>query len=478
MSSKRIYVPFVLLVLLFISPPPLNAAFERGGGLGNGARPLGMGGAYVSVADDLSAVYWNPAGLYQQRRVEIYGMYGNLYNNKRQNLFLTLALPHPADFCFAVSADNKIPDGDSDFWEGSYIFTFALPVVGDQLSAGLNLKYLRGLEKASEISASGIGTDFGLLYKIRPKKQRFFHGVNIGLAIADLSTSLRYSNGREEPVKRHLTFGAAYFFDRRTLLALDFAFTDSMELRSGDRQHVRGGLESWFLQERIGLRGGYTSFFSQAGQISAGLSYRSTDWQLDYAFLGHSGELGNSHRLAFAYSFSEVGVEKAVPIKVTKELLARIEAQTDNPPQDLTAYSSNKRIFLEWEEREGGVGYNLFMRRVGNKEYKLLNTNKVVKDNFYNLVGAPNGVSFDIYVVALLDKQGKSSKPSKVVQTAAKPIKAKAKSLYVRALRFYQQSKLNQALVEATKAQQIDPKNYEINTLLRRIRSDKIILNQ
>ncbi len=478
MSVKHIYGLFVLSVLLLVPLPPLNAAFERGGGLGNGARPLGMGGAYVSIADDLSAVYWNPAGLYQQRRIEVYGMYGNLYNNKRQNLFLTLALPHPADFCFAVSADNKIPDGDSDFWEGSYIFTFALPVVGDQLSAGLNLKYLRGSEKVSGISASGIGTDFGLLYKIRPKKRRFFHGVNIGLAIADLSTSLRYSTGREEEVKRHLTFGAAYFFDRRTLLALDFAFTDSVELQAGDRQHVRGGLESWFLQERVGLRGGYTSFFSQRGQISTGLSYRSADWQLDYAFLGSNGELGNSHRLAFAYSFSEVSLEQVVPVEVTKELLARIEAQADNPPQALAAYSSNKRIFLEWEEREGGVGYNLFMRRAGNKEYKLLNTNKVVKDNFYNLVGAPNGVSFDIYVVALLNKQGKSSKPSEVVRTAAKPINARAKSLYVKALRFYQRQKLNDALVEATKAQQIDPKNYEINTLLKRIRSDKMILNQ
>ena len=28
-----------------------------------GARAMGMGGAYVSVANDPSAMYWNPAGL-------------------------------------------------------------------------------------------------------------------------------------------------------------------------------------------------------------------------------------------------------------------------------------------------------------------------------------------------------------------------------------------------------------------------------
>ncbi len=30
---------------------------------GAGARALGMGGAYVAVADDATAAYWNPAGL-------------------------------------------------------------------------------------------------------------------------------------------------------------------------------------------------------------------------------------------------------------------------------------------------------------------------------------------------------------------------------------------------------------------------------
>ncbi len=32
-------------------------------GIGIGARAIGMGGAFVSIADDASAVFWNPAGL-------------------------------------------------------------------------------------------------------------------------------------------------------------------------------------------------------------------------------------------------------------------------------------------------------------------------------------------------------------------------------------------------------------------------------
>ena len=38
-----------------------------------GARASGLGGAYIAVADDYTASYWNPAGLAQIRRIELYG---------------------------------------------------------------------------------------------------------------------------------------------------------------------------------------------------------------------------------------------------------------------------------------------------------------------------------------------------------------------------------------------------------------------
>jgi len=38
-----------------------------------GSRAAGMGGAFTSVADDFTALYWNPAGLSQIRQFEFYG---------------------------------------------------------------------------------------------------------------------------------------------------------------------------------------------------------------------------------------------------------------------------------------------------------------------------------------------------------------------------------------------------------------------
>src|SRR4029453_2854832 len=50
---------FALSVLVSIWPA--SAAAQTFGGIG--VRAEGMGGAFVAVADDASAVYWNPAGI-------------------------------------------------------------------------------------------------------------------------------------------------------------------------------------------------------------------------------------------------------------------------------------------------------------------------------------------------------------------------------------------------------------------------------
>ena len=41
--------------------------------LGLGARAMGMGGAHIAVAEDFSALWWNPAGLARIRRIELSG---------------------------------------------------------------------------------------------------------------------------------------------------------------------------------------------------------------------------------------------------------------------------------------------------------------------------------------------------------------------------------------------------------------------
>ena len=44
-----------------------------GNTFGLGARTMGMGGAFLAVADDYTTLYWNPAGLAQIRKFELFG---------------------------------------------------------------------------------------------------------------------------------------------------------------------------------------------------------------------------------------------------------------------------------------------------------------------------------------------------------------------------------------------------------------------
>ncbi len=76
LHSQRLGRPFFVVLLLWLlsfSPSATRAQVERftfedfvpatNVGFGAGARALGMGGAFIAIADDATAASWNPAGL-------------------------------------------------------------------------------------------------------------------------------------------------------------------------------------------------------------------------------------------------------------------------------------------------------------------------------------------------------------------------------------------------------------------------------
>ena len=71
-SNKSMILSLLMLPLLLTqSSLAQEEIFFLGEELGVGTRAMAMGGAYVGVADDYSAIYWNPAGLAQLRRGEL-----------------------------------------------------------------------------------------------------------------------------------------------------------------------------------------------------------------------------------------------------------------------------------------------------------------------------------------------------------------------------------------------------------------------
>lgn len=83
----------VALLPLSVSAQSVTEVMEYGyGGQGYGARALAMGQAFVPIADDYSALYWNPAGLGQISKGNFYiEASGSQFQNGAsfQNQFLT-----------------------------------------------------------------------------------------------------------------------------------------------------------------------------------------------------------------------------------------------------------------------------------------------------------------------------------------------------------------------------------------------------
>lgn len=69
--NKILAMSVVALLIVASGSVAQEEIFFLGEELGVGARAMGMGGAYVGVADDYSAMYWNPAGLGQINRMEV-----------------------------------------------------------------------------------------------------------------------------------------------------------------------------------------------------------------------------------------------------------------------------------------------------------------------------------------------------------------------------------------------------------------------
>lgn len=109
---------------------------------GFGARALGMGGAYSAVADDYSAVYWNPAGLAQMRKMEYWlGVKHDKFNNDINYL---------GNSSTASNSTTKI---------SSIGFVFPVPTYRGSLVFALGYQRIKGFEYANNFKGiSSLGT--------------------------------------------------------------------------------------------------------------------------------------------------------------------------------------------------------------------------------------------------------------------------------------------------------------------------------
>jgi len=84
------------------------------GNWGNSARAIGMGNAFVAVADDPSAIFYNPAGLVNLKTWQIYFLYDRKSKYglaDQENPFLAagaLVAPLRKNLCLGISGSQRL----------------------------------------------------------------------------------------------------------------------------------------------------------------------------------------------------------------------------------------------------------------------------------------------------------------------------------------------------------------------------------
>ncbi len=289
-----------LLLSIFFVPALLHAAFDNGVW---GVRAAGMGGAFVALADDGSAPFWNPAGTAFTRRVQSAFMWERAYPGLTdvdiRSGFLSLVVP--SRFGSVGGAVTSYSYG-SMLSENIVLLHYGREVL-PALGIGVNLKYLTHDYKigndpsfasnpvfANGTSAGNVTFDLGALYKIG-------HRVSLGIAGRNLTepdVGLRST----DRVPSEFQGGAAWAFNPRWTFETDLAYKNAPERDFKSKMEAAIGAEyrAWKAQRfgavaRMGINRDFSADQKKAFKnVTAGFTFESDlqNWlaiALDYAFL-------------------------------------------------------------------------------------------------------------------------------------------------------------------------------------------------
>lgn len=274
------------------------------------ARPASMGEAFSALSDDESALLYNPAGMARLLRHQV--------SATHIEWFQGIGLEHLGGVA-ALGSLGALGLGVSWLQVDGLVRTRRTGHGPDPLSNYIELGTFKPYDLALHAGWAwfprpgwNAGLGLNVLNQTIDSRQGWGVGANLGvqrmglLGWADLGVVLQHLgsavNVGGTPFQQPLTMrvgGAAHFWERRAVLTAELAVPTDNRLLPGV------GAELWVadsLALRAGWRGGYAS------QPTAGLGFRFSAFQLDYAWQPYD-ELGNTQRLTASVNFGSFGAE-------------------------------------------------------------------------------------------------------------------------------------------------------------------------
>ncbi|NOZ74753.1 MAG: PorV/PorQ family protein [FCB group bacterium] len=204
--------------------------------IGVGARARGVGDAFVSVANDVSALYWNPAGITALEKPEAQFYHSPWIAGIRFN-FAGAVIPlnqygSLGLFYTGVGMDDEpvrtifYPEGTGEYYQASSL-SFGLTYsrrLTDHFSFGVTVKHIQ--EQIWHMTATSTALDVGTLFRSRNR------GFRLGMSISNFGNKMKLE-GRDTQQK-----------------------VDIDEQKAGNNDRIDAHLDTWAWQLPLLMRVG------------------------------------------------------------------------------------------------------------------------------------------------------------------------------------------------------------------------------
>lgn len=296
--------------------------------IGVGSRGVAMGESFVAVANDASALYWNPAGLVQFSDNQMIASHTEYVADIKHDFFgATYHLSDQdavgASFASLHMKDMEITTETQPLGTGMYFsygdvaaaLTYSRRLT-DQFSFGATVRYVE--ETLDVLKMRSVMVDLGTYYWTGLGTTRFAVVItNFGADVAPKGT-VRQLSGAE--VSSFQSFSLPTVFKlgiaMEAVQTEDHRLTTSIQLNhpNDNAEHfrlgleygfrnmffLRGGLKRTIGQPLLGSDGTSDELFSLGAGVMLPLGITSV--AADYAFAGYS-RLGSVHRISVSFTY-------------------------------------------------------------------------------------------------------------------------------------------------------------------------------
>lgn len=305
-TASKVMVLGLILITGMYAHGQANFTFDNVASLfeiGMGARPLGMGGAFVGLADDENAVFYNPASLAYFKKTGVTSLFSRQFDAFNYGAigvagrFLGLNLLQLDSGRIQITDEFGTTKGENfHYLSQAGIGSFGVSL-GELLALGTRIKFFQAkLSKPIDEHGFGWSIDPAAMLKFkRMAPSRLIKDFRIGVLLENiLSNQIKFNSGHSENWNPDLRIGLSATLEIIQEVSLNVLCDFNNLLNKSPLGHL--GVELW--ANGLGVRAG----LNHQG-VSMGTSIWIENFRIDWAYITHYSKLPDGSRISLTFRF-------------------------------------------------------------------------------------------------------------------------------------------------------------------------------